>query len=36
LKTSSTVSDIKGTLGIMGQNAPLSATVTANVVAKKL
>jgi len=36
LKTSSTVSDIKGTLGIMGQNAPLSATVTANVMAKKL
>ena len=36
LKTSSSVSDIKGTLGIMGQNAPLSATVTANVVAKKL
>jgi len=36
LKTSSTTSDIKGTLGIMGQNAPLSATITANVVAKKM
>ena len=36
LKSTKTSSDIKGTLGIMGQNAPLTATVTANIVAKKL
>ncbi|MEO5593004.1 MAG: DUF6263 family protein [Chitinophagaceae bacterium] len=36
LKTSASSSDIKGTLGIMGQNAPIAATVIANIVAKKL
>ena len=36
LKTSNTTSEIKGTLGVMGQNAPISGTVTANIVAKKL
>ena len=36
LKTSSSSSDIKGTLGIMGQNAPIAATITANMVVKKL
>jgi len=36
LVTTTSSSDIKGTLGIMGQNAPIAATVTANVVAKKL
>ncbi len=36
LKTSTSSSDIKGTLGVMGQNAPISATVTANIVTKKL
>jgi hypothetical protein len=36
LKTTTSSSDIKGTLGIMGQNAPIAATVTANIVAKKL
>ena len=36
LKTSTSSSDIKATLGIMGQNAPLTATVTANTVAKKI
>jgi hypothetical protein len=36
LKTNTSTSDIKGTLGIMGQNAPIAATITANVVAKKI
>jgi hypothetical protein len=36
LKATNSSSDIKGTLGIMGQNAPIAATVTANIVAKKL
>lgn len=36
LKTTTSSSDIKGTLGIMGQNAPIAATVTANIVTKKL
>lgn len=36
LKTTTSSADIKGTLGIMGQNAPIAATVTANIVAKKL
>lgn len=36
LKTTTSSSDIKGTLGVMGQNVPLSGTVTANVVAKKI
>jgi hypothetical protein len=36
LITTTSSSDIKGTMGIMGQNAPIAATVTANVVAKKL
>jgi len=36
LKNTTTSSDIKGSLGIMGQNAPLTGTVTANIVAKKI
>jgi hypothetical protein len=36
LKNNNTVSDIKGTLGVMGQNAPLTMKVTASTVAKKL
>ncbi len=36
LKTTTSSADIKGTLGIMGQNAPIAATVTSNIVAKKL
>ena len=36
LKNTTTTTDIKGTLGIMGQSAPLSGTVTANIVAKKI
>lgn len=36
LKTNTSTSDIKGTLGIMGQNAPIAATITATVVAKKI
>ena len=36
LKTTTTSAEIKGTLGIMGQNAPIAATVTSNIVAKKL
>jgi len=36
LKTSASSSDIKGTMGIMGQNAPLNATIKANITAKKL
>jgi Family of unknown function (DUF6263) len=36
LKTNNSTSDIKGTLGIMGQNAPIAATITANMVAKKI
>ena len=36
LKNTTSSSDIKGTLGVMGQNAPIAATVTANIVATKL
>jgi len=36
LKTTTSTSDIKGTLGVMGQNAPIAGTVTATVVAKKI
>ena len=36
LKNNNTVSDIKGTLGVMGQNAPLTMKVTVSTVAKKL
>ncbi|MEP7279860.1 MAG: DUF6263 family protein [Bacteroidota bacterium] len=36
LKTTTSTSEIKGTLGIMGQNAPVAATVTANIVARKI
>lgn len=36
LKTTTSTSSIKGTLGIMGQDAPIAATVTANIIAKKL
>ncbi len=36
LKTSSSSMDLKGTMGIMGQNAPLSAVIEASVTAKKL
>lgn len=36
LKNTTTSSDIKGSLGIMGQNAPLTGTVTASIVAKKI
>jgi Family of unknown function (DUF6263) len=36
LKSNATALDIKGTLGIMGQNAPIAATVSSNMTAKKL
>ena len=36
LKTSTSNSAIKGTLNVMGQNAPIAATVIANTVTKKL
>ena len=36
LKTTTSSAEIKGTLGIMGQNAPIAATVVSNIVAKKL
>ena len=36
VKTSTSSSDIKGTLGIMGQSAPMTMTVTAGITAKKL
>jgi hypothetical protein len=36
LKNSSSSSEIKGTLGIMGQNAPIAGTVTATTIAKKI
>ncbi|MEO5685703.1 MAG: DUF6263 family protein [Chitinophagaceae bacterium] len=36
LKTTSSSSDIKGTLGVMGQNMPIAGTITANIVAKKI
>lgn len=36
LKTSTTTTDIKGTLEVMGQNAPIAATVTATITNKKL
>ena len=36
LKRSSSTSDISGSLGVMGQNAPISATVNAEMVARKL
>jgi hypothetical protein len=36
LKKNTVTSDIKGTLGVMGQNAPMTMKVTANTVAKKL
>ncbi|HTL08812.1 MAG TPA: DUF6263 family protein [Chitinophagaceae bacterium] len=36
LKTTTSTSDVKGNLGIMGQSAPLTGTITANIVAKKL
>lgn len=36
IKTNTSTSDIKATLVIMGQNAPLTATVTASTVARKL
>ena len=35
LKTNTSTSDLKGTLGIMGQNMPIAATINATVVAKK-
>jgi hypothetical protein len=36
LRNNATTLDIKGTLGIMGQNAPIAATVISNMTAKKL
>ena len=36
LKSTNSTSDIKGTLGVMGQNAPIAATVSLNMVTKKL
>jgi len=36
LKTTTSTSEVKGNLGIMGQTAPLTGTITANIVAKKL
>jgi len=36
LKNTSSSSEIKGTLGIMGQNAPIAGTVTATTIAKKI
>ena len=36
LKTTTSTAEIKGTLGIMGQNAPITATVVSTVAAKKL
>jgi hypothetical protein len=36
LKNTNSTSVIKGTMGIMGQNAPITATVTATVAVKKL
>jgi hypothetical protein len=36
LKTTTSSAEIKGTLGIMGQNAPIVATVVSTIAAKKL
>jgi hypothetical protein len=36
LKNTSSTSEIKGTLGVMGQNAPIAGTVTATTIAKKI
>jgi Family of unknown function (DUF6263) len=36
LKTTTSSAEIKGTLGIMGQNAPIAATVVSTIAAKKL
>jgi len=36
VKKSESTSNIKGTMGIMGQSAPMTMTVTASTVARKL
>ncbi|MEP6746942.1 MAG: DUF6263 family protein [Bacteroidota bacterium] len=35
LKTSTGTLDMKGTMGIMGQNAPITATISTNIIARK-
>lgn len=36
LKKSTTISDVKGTLGVMGQNAPMTMNMTVNTTTKKI
>jgi hypothetical protein len=36
LKKNTSSTDIKGTMAVMGQNAPIAATITVTTVAKKI